>query len=331
VTATHTFFRRPRLRPGVQITRADAGFALTYRSQSADLDVPDFAAAEVAELLEGLMAGAPSTQLRERAPNLSDFDGMLDELDRLGLLTEDERPAPATMTGEQLYRLVRRFTRRLQATSAGSELFTRMTNGTATRNQLIGYALEYHHVVWQSPALIAPALAHAWHPDAYGILQNFLRDEIGHDRMTRSALAAVGVPGPVLASTQPLPATFAVCATLGAVAAQDPLAFAACLSVVEEPSPQFNRAFAERARSLELPAEFIQPLLDHSDVNADAGHADVSLALLSTTSALGLEHAQAVLKQVAALVESLSRLERDILLHYAGPELALRIFEPDAE
>jgi len=329
VTATHTFFRRPRLRPGVDVDRTADGFAIGYRRQGVDLAVPPGAADEFGRLLDLLRAGAPPGELAAAAPGLGDIDGLLDELDRLGLLTEGAPPDPVRgMDGVELYRLVRRFAARLQATVCDSRLYRAMVSGEATRNQLVGYAVEYHYVVRHSPALIAPALAHAWEPAAFDILQRFLAEEIGHDQLTAGALAAAGVPVSRLSYVQPLPATASVCATLGATAAQDPLSFAACLFLVEEPAGEFNRAFAARAAEVGLPSAFIEPLLEHSGINDDAGHADVSRELLATVGYVGTEHRQAVLKQVTAMVESLARMEVEILGHYAGDELRLREFHP---
>jgi Iron-containing redox enzyme len=327
MTATHTFFRRPRLRDGVEVVRNERGFTLAYRKQSADLELPPDTLDEVGWLLDLLIAGAATNELAAAAPGLANLDGLLDELDRLGLLTEgDPAESPTGIDGTELYRRVRRFAAQMQARACHSRLYESMANGVATRNQLIGYAMEYHHVVRRSPALIAPALAHAWQPAAFELLQRFVAEEIGHDRMTARALAAAGVPPDVLDSIQPLPATFAVCATLGTTAAQDPLSFVACLFLMEAPSPDFNRAFASRAGAVGLAPEFAQPLLDHSNVNEDAGHADISLGLLATVGWLGTEHIQAVLKQVAAMIESLARMEDEILAHYAADKLLLRSY-----
>lgn len=326
---THEFFRIPTLRAGVEVQSTDSGFTILYRRQSADLDVPDLARAEMGRLLEALSKGAPASQLTAQAPNLNGVDSLLDELDRLGLITEGAAPTPTHLwSGPELYRRIRRFARDLRIELGESSLYRGMIEGRATRSQLIGYAIEYHHVVRMSPALIAPAIAHAWEPDAFDILQRFLEDELGHDEMTRSALTAVGVPAESLRATEPLPSTFAVCATLGATAAQDPLSFAACLCLVEESQPEFNRVFAESAGDLGLPPDFVTPLLAHSGINEQGSHADVSRELFATVGCVGLEHEQAVLKQVSAMVESLARMDRDIVRHYEGPDVRLRIFEP---
>ncbi len=329
MTATHTFFRRPRLRPGIEVNRTADGFALGYRRQGVDLAVSPEATNEVGGLLDLLSVGASADELASATPGLDDLDGLLDELDRLGLLTEGAPPDPAPgVDGVELYRSVRRFAARLQATVCDSRLYRAMVSGEATRTNLVGYALEYHHVVRRSPALIAPALAHAWEPAAYDLLQRFLAEEIGHDQLTAGALATAGVAIDRLSAVQPLPATFAVCATLGTTSAQDPLSFAACLFLVEEPAREFNRAFAAHAAKVGLPSGFVEPLLEHSGINDEAGHADISHDLLATIGYVGIEHQQAVLKQVAVMVESLARMEGEILDYYQGDELRLRDFSP---
>lgn len=180
--STHTYFVQPRLRAGLRVNRTDTGFALDYRKQSIDLTVPSVGQQEVQALLDRLVEGTPVAELAVIAAYFDGLDSLLDELDRLGLLTEADSGARSiAITGADLHHLVQRFVRRQRATLNHSVFYEAMRSGSTTRAQLLGYAIEYHHVVAASPALIAPALAHAWTHEAYLVLQGFLKDEIGHD------------------------------------------------------------------------------------------------------------------------------------------------------
>lgn len=311
-------FVRPALRPGVTVQAGDGTISVDYRRQGCTLDVPEGARADLLRVLDSLGSGSTVDALAATAGSVADgVPDLLRELDRLGLLVETGgAPAEAGVTGAELYRDARRIAGGVLRDRARSEFHTALVEGTATREQLVGYAVEYFHVVRLSPGLIAPALAHAWPPAAARMLQEFVAGEIGHDALLAAALTAAGLDPVAVADTEPLPATFTVCATLGVTAAQDPVAFAACLFLVEEPSPAFDAAFAHRAAEVGLPDEFAAPLIRHSDINADAGHDDISRALLATVPYLSAEHRQGALKHVVLVAESLAAMEREILDHY---------------
>ncbi|HEU0131844.1 MAG TPA: iron-containing redox enzyme family protein [Mycobacteriales bacterium] len=317
---TDQFFRRPALRAGVATTRDGETFRLEYRLQGCTLTVPEPAGDQFARLLSSLSEGASEADLAAGAPGFRDrMPELLRQLDHLGLLTEGaDLGTAAGHTGTQLYGDVRRHCGAFLKTAAGSRFERAATSGDIEVSQLIGYAIEYYHVVRMSPGLIGPSLAHAGSRRSQRLLESFLQSEIGHDRLLASALASVGVTEDELLRVVPLPATFAVCATLGVFAAQDPLSFKAALFLFEEPTPEFQRALAAAARGLELPDEFTEPLLRHANLNEDYGHDDMSRELLADVPFVSDEERLVVLRNVLGLAELLVRLEDEILDHYAG-------------
>jgi hypothetical protein len=254
---------------------------------------------------------------------------VLSALDSLGLLTETSLPEPAgVVSGRQLYRELRRFADRLYDRVIEGRFHRAMTFGGITRNQLVGYALEYYHLVRQAPRVLAPALAKEEPGELPGLLQDFLASELHHDRMLETSLKAVGITREQLRRMQPLPATFALIASIGAYAAQNPLTFKAMLYLFEEPSPEFNEAFAEACQAEGLPDAFVRPILAHAQLNDEGDHGDISAQLLAEVPVVGPEEQHTVRKHLAIVIETLAQQEKEILEYYGRPDaLVPRIFD----
>jgi hypothetical protein len=263
-----------------------------------------------------------SPEIAEQVPHL------LRDFDRLRLLIDSEPlDGDDARSGAQLYREVRRVAERVTAKIANSTFYEALRSGRATRRQLIGYALEYHWIVQAAPGLIGPALATAHSARERVLLQEFLRSELGHDRFLATALAAVGLTPHEVELHQPLPATFALGASLGVYARQHPLSFRACLFLFERAQPSFIAAFDARCQVLGLPEEFYLPLRHHADLNDNYDHEDISRALLQLEGAVDQESCNAVKRHVALLVETMIQQEETILSYYGQPDSPLpRVF-----
>ena len=105
--------------------------------------------------------GTSEEDLAARHAGLADeVPTILSALDALGLLTETATPLPeGVVTGAQMYRELRRLADRHHDRVVSGPMYRAMRDGSITRQQLIGYALEYYHVVSAAPRLVAPALA----------------------------------------------------------------------------------------------------------------------------------------------------------------------------
>jgi hypothetical protein len=320
--AVTPFFTRPKLRPGVAVSRNNGGIEVLYRDQGCSIDIGDLSQAEVGRLLDLLQGGSHTpAELKERFTTLADqVDGLLDELDRLGLLTEATLPSTdGQLTGRQFYRELVRFTDRMKRRVAGSEYQHRLQSNQVSRNQLVGYVLEYYHLVHRAPSLVAPALGHVDTPRTRELLQDFLISEMHHDRMLAESLRHVDIDEETLERCEPLSTTFALCATLGALAHQHLLSFKSVLFLFEEPYEEFNTAFEQRSAAVGLPAGFTRPVLKHSRLNEEGEHDEITRALLSEVAAVSPEEQLVVKKHVGITVETLVKLEHHILDYYGDP------------
>jgi pyrroloquinoline quinone (PQQ) biosynthesis protein C len=318
-----TFFIRPRFRDRVSAFACDGGAEIDYRDQGCVVSLH----ADLKPDLDALMAclrkgGKTFSELQIEIPNLAgSLREILDEFDRLGLLTESANKLQGNaLSGSQFHRELIRFVDRQKATTSDSLFFRLLVERNVTRRQLIGYAIEYYHVVSLCPQLLAPSLANIESPRTNDILRQFFVAELYHDRLLARALSAVGIGESQRRTMIPLPSTFAVCSALGVAAKQHPLSFKAALFVFETPYPEFIEAFGNHCKQLELPSAFIDPFVEHSDINDEESHEKISEELFSEVAMVSSEEQLVVKKNIAHLIESLAKMEHQILTYYGNED-----------
>ncbi|MGW4422369.1 thiaminase II/PqqC family protein [Streptosporangium sp. NPDC004631] len=316
-------FRRPSLRPGVRSgPTADGGVEFTYLDGRRfvefefDADRAERFLDFVGKLAEG---GLSAAELGETFPGSPrEYGEMLAALDEQGMIAEAEAPAAGGMSGIGAYAYLRRHADRVRA-EVHSPLVQALADGTATREQLIGYAVEYWHVTHLCPRALAPVLARDdLGPPVWEELMRFYMTERNHDRMMERSLLAAGVPRERLLRAQPLPATMAIMASLGVYAYNFPLALISTLFPMEEPEPEFLELFRLRCAELDLPDGFVGPIAGHSDVNEDEAHEAVTLDLLARLPYLSTETVRECGKAVADVIEQRARLDAEIVSWYGA-------------
>ncbi|HEX2872052.1 MAG TPA: iron-containing redox enzyme family protein [Polyangiaceae bacterium] len=315
--------QRPAFRRGVVHTMTDVGSRIDYKEQGADLEFPAELHEGVAVLLAGLSRGGQTVTELAASSRLSgeEITIVLGELDELGLIVEAcPEVESSTMTGAQFYRTLSRYTRAVQDNVLHGRYYQALLEGSITRQQLIGFACEYYHLVHLAPSLMAPALAVDEGSRAKALTLQFFEEELHHDRFLTKALATVGIGEELLEKSTPLPTTFGVCATLAALARQNPLAFKAALFLFEQPYSEFNTAFRARCEALGLPAVFHTSITKHSELNDQADHANITQHLLAEVAAVTAEEARVVKRELAVLVETLGQQDDEILAYYGRPD-----------
>lgn len=320
--ATVSGLQRPRFRQAVNSTVLAGGVEISLGETRCAFEFEPADESAVSRLLADLSIGGLSLdELAARSPQIAQqIPALLQDFDRLRLLV-DTAPSHggAIVSGTQLYREVRRLAGRVTQRVAKSAFQDALLQGRATRAQLVGYALENYWIVKMAPGLIGPALASARSPREGALLQDFLRSELGHDRFLGAALEAAGVTAAELEAHQPLPATFALCASLGVYARQHPLSFSAVLFLFERAQPAFIDAFDDRCRALGLPETFHAPLRAHADLNSDYQHEDISQVLMGLEPVVDVETAVAIKRHVALMIETMIQQEEQILAFYGQP------------
>ncbi|MEV7007641.1 hypothetical protein [Streptosporangium sp. NPDC051022] len=316
-------FQRPSLRPGVRSgPTADGGIGFTY------LDGRRFVEFEPGEgraqrfqdfvtvLAEGGLSAAELGAAFPGSPE--EYDEMLAALDEQGMIAEAESGARDGMSGVSAYAYLRRLAGRVH-TEVGSPLLRALAEGTVTREQLIGYAIEYWHITHLCPRALAPALARddlglrAWEE-----LMRLYMTERDRDRLLERSLLAVGVPRERLLRAQPLPATMAIMASLGVYAYNFPLALISTLFPMKEPEPELPELFRLRCAELGLPGDFVGPIAGHPGLDGNEVDEAVTLDLLAGFPYLSTETVRECGKAVADVIEQRARLDAEIVSWYGA-------------
>ncbi len=320
----------PKLRDVVSVDKSDGRLALSVGEREIAFSFDgDLAYRQGEEFVSDLSGGGLSRDLLISKYPALPIEHALKELDEDGFLTESPEVPPEGITGRQLYREARRVYDAVMAEAADiypNQVSAKLLDDTVTRAELIGYAIEYYHVVAFCPRVLAPGLSQADDYEAMMAFRRFYQAEQNHDRMLLKSLSAVGID-PRVQALQPLPATVSMMTSLGIYAYQFPLAMKAVLFVLEEPQLEFNDAFLRNAKRLGLPQDFWKPINAHSDVNEDEDHEAISLDLMSTVEYVGSDEAHEVLLRVADMCEHLVATGHEVTEWYGGSEdVRLRVW-----
>jgi hypothetical protein len=316
MSSTAHYYRKASFRPGTEYLIGDTRVVFSYYDTvSFDIDCNKAASDEIARLCQGLEDGL---DLPSSLSLFEDFEPYAHEilmaLDRFGLLTEAAPPDPGyVISGTAFWTEVSAFTERAKV-KARPVLYEALRSKRTTRNTLISYAKEYYHIVRAGPAIISGSLAHSSDRETRKILEDFLASEIGHDQLVSSAVASVGVTEDELHGSLPLPETFAIISALQVFADQEPLTFKALVFLMEETSPEFNKAFVSACEYEGLGQSFWQPIINHGRINDDSAHGAISRLLLSKVEFVSVEERVVVLKQAISTIENLVALEQALLM-----------------
>ena len=312
------FLRRPRFRGSTSCSLNRDTARISFQDFTCEIVYNPAARKPLAALLRGLERGIDARQLsvrfRDFAPHARD---VIEALDRYGFLTDGaEVPAEAGSSGFELWRRTSRFAAR-QKQSLEFPFSRALSAAQVRRPALIAYAVEYYHLVDGAPRALLPMLAHPWPSATRATLENLLLTEVGHETMLARSLRAAAVDVEAVREKGPSPETYALIATLGVLAAQDPLSLSAVLFLLEEPNKDFHALLVQACRHEGLPSAFWKPIVRHARLNEADQHGSISESLLLKQPNVTEEQSIVALKHVLSVLEILSRLEARIL-NYRG-------------
>jgi len=324
------FFSIPGLRAGVHIQNNGTGISLEYRDQGCDINIVPEQKDNVLAFLHTLSTGEKPLAELNKCFSKCGFspNEIINDLDSLGLIHECQPlNKEKVMSGEDFY-----FTRLLptakkwQYQRGHSPLYERIITNTVTTNEIIGYAMEYYHLVKMSPALISPVLSHVVDDSIRKQLIRIFVEEYDHDKMMIECLASVGIEESILLLRQPLPATFMANASLGVYARQHYLSFFCALFLFETAYPDFNERLKQICIEKKLPKEFYRPILKHSDINEEGDHDLITLNLLKEVPVIAEEEQNTILVHICNLIEILHEEDRQIVDFYSTQENISRVY-----
>ncbi len=316
---TKVLFQQPVFKNRALFQFKETEVEIRYHNQACSISVEPEYQEEIVNLLRLLQIGGLSLEeMSQNCPGIAEeIPELLVEFDRRGLLIETETEITERgVTGSQFYRDLYRFIERLKQQFPPSLFSQKMADGTITREQLIGYALESYHVTHLCPRLLAPSLANYESKKTQKLLQEFFVSELYHDRLLENSLSSVGITQEQLERMQPLPMTFAVTSSLGVFAKQHPLSFKAALLLFEQDDKTFHELFKAACDAKDLPANFYKPMLLHAGINEEGGHEDITGVLLGEIAYVSSQEQLLVKKNMRILMESMVLRSNEILDYY---------------
>lgn len=321
MSVTKVLFQQPLFQDRVFLKFQDSEVEIRYGEQGCSITIPPEYQEETVTLFRLLQIGGLSPeQLAQACPGIQeDIPELLMEFNHRGFLTETQREVKShSLSGRQFYRELYRFLERLNLQFPPSLFSQKMADGTITKEQLIGYALESYHITHLCPRLLAPSLANYESTATQKLLRDFFVSELHHDRLIESSLNSVGIKPDQLERMQPLPMTFAACSSLGVFAYQHPLSFKAALLLFEQDDKTFYELFKQQCQAKELPAEFYNPILQHAGINEEGEHEDMTRLLLAEIPDVSPAEQLLVKKNMALLMESMVKRTQEILDYYGN-------------
>ena len=318
---TKISFERPLFKEKLFFRFKNNAVEIFNRTQGCSIALEPQYKTEIIQLLRLLQIGGMTPQELERAcPNIKEnIPELLLNLERRDLLIETQSKVTSEMmSGDRFYHDLCRFVDRHQHKFPPSPFSQRMLDGTITKHQLIGYALESYHITHMCPRLLAPSMAKYESPATQRILQDFFVSELHHDRLIENSLDSVGIQLEQLQRMQPLPMTFALCSSLGVFAQQHPLSYKAALMLFEQDDPSFHELFQQQCDVLGLPPEFYKPILLHASINEEGEHGDIAKMLFAEIPYISPEEQLLVKRNMAILLESMVKRTHEMLDYYGN-------------
>ncbi|WAC71023.1 hypothetical protein OU995_15555 [Roseateles sp. SL47] len=146
---------------------------------------------------------------------------------------------------------------------------------TVPRPVYFGMCLENFHILAREPLFDGPVLAFSGNHAVRTTLNRFYAEELGHDKLLLSSLAALGLTEDEVRHSIPLPTTWALIDGLAYWSRFEPLFFAATLGILEGREVAED-AFVGAARRRQLSKGFVDPMMAHARINAVGRHGELS-------------------------------------------------------
>jgi len=311
-----TYYSKPRFREGVEAIVDEQRASFAYYGTRFDVEFEQALNSDISSLVDALTNGCDVTSESISTVGRPHIDQLLSVLDRYGYITDDQpRLIGDILTGTELWSELADLSNKARR-QLSFPYCEALASKEASRESLILYALQYYHVVLNGPRIIAAALSKSANPETQIILQDFLVEEMGHDKLLEEALVASGVSVETVRKSLPLPETFGLISYLQVLAEQEPLSFAGVVFLMEEENHEFHLNFVQACEQAGLGEAFWGPIKSHAHINDNGDHGNISAELLRHFPVVSQEEAVVVKKHLIGVLECLSQV--DIALAHAN-------------
>jgi hypothetical protein len=189
-----------------------------------------------------------------------------------------------------------------------------------------GLCIENYHLLVREPYFDAPALPFPGNAEVRRLLNEFYREEVGHDRLLLKSLEHIGLSEPRLRASVPLPATMGLCNALSYWSRHDPLFFLSTLGPLEGREVEID-SFVAAANTKGLPDGFVRPIAAHAGINKDCAHGALTRQIFSAIPAISFNDAARLKRLTVLFVQIYDRFYESIWTHYRSGAPLLRELE----
>jgi pyrroloquinoline quinone (PQQ) biosynthesis protein C len=310
----------PLLRRSARVSRRDGRVLIEHLDEEIALE--GTGAALLDRLLPHLDGKAPVEQIAARLEEpLARVRALCESLRSAGVVA-DAGPG-RTMTGAEFHALHRRYARHWLRPVYEHPLWEKMTSGTASRAQVIGFAFEKYHYIEGAYEHMAVAASNAT-PEMMPHLARHFIEEYNHGDIYRKGLQSL-FPDDLIVHAQPLPSTRALVNLLSETAARSSFAYYAGNEVLQLTE---NTSEAKESRSIDdfyaalrlhypwsdrLVASFIA----HTHADQKLGHESVFAEMCASVPPLSAAEVTDALNVARSMTEHLMLFMDGIDVHYA--------------
>lgn len=229
-----------------------------------------------------------------------------------------------TVTGEQFYELHRKYCAHWLQPIYEHPLWQRLTTGTASRAQVLGFAFEKYHYIEGAYEHMAIAAANAT-PEMMPHLAEHFIEEYNHGDIYRRGLRSL-FPNDLVLRAQPLPSTRALVNFLSESAATNSFGYYAgneLLQMTENTSdPATGRSidtFYDQMRAhYPYTAKLIDSFIAHTKADQKLGHENVFKKMCASVPPLTRTEVKAAMNIAWTMAEHLLLFVDGIDAHYAN-------------
>jgi len=284
-----------------------------------------------AEAIQGLLARMDGTTSTEKlvagGDDASTVEGFIVALDQHALL--DDASHPEARSGLEvlleLEDLSADLERRIMYRNEFWEAMRERPEKVAP-SVYYGFTIENYHFLHRESYFDSPVLSYQASTGARLIMNEFYREEYGHDELILRGLNAIGIRGEDLAETMPLPGTMAMCNALAYWAMTDPIFFFSTLGILEGNGVKEGEQdfFLDACDAHRLDPAFVGPVRAHARINRDGGHGNLTRAIFRQLPCIDAATVRRLRSRTYLFFDLYDAFYRGVYRHYSTTRTLLR-------
>jgi pyrroloquinoline quinone (PQQ) biosynthesis protein C len=311
----------PLLKQTAKVSDRDHAIAIEFLTNQIVLD--GAAASLFRKMLPHLDGNTGLARIAETlAEPIHRVRALTDKLRTTGVLGfSDEKTT--TITGERFYELHRKYCAHWLQRVYDHPLWQKLTTGTASRAQVLGFAFEKYHYIEGAYEHMALAAANAT-PEMMPHLAEHFIEEYQHGDIYRKGLRSL-FPNEVVLTAQPLPSTRALVNFLSESAMRNSFGYYAgneLLQMTENTSDpaaggSIDTFYDQMRNHYPYTGKLIDSFIAHTKADQSLGHENVFLKMCASVPPLSMVEVKDAMNIVKMMAEHLALFLDGIDAHYA--------------